>query len=254
MALKTLSLILYVAYHTMQPCEQVFQESAKAANPYMDVKANKESLEEFAKAACETSNPDALWLIAQQETNFRFEVLRINGTEPKVLYDQEARDYLNSIRNTKDKDLANVDVGLLQFNWFWHKAGFRNNPTLAFSPKAQVEYFLKKFGNEIAERCNEQWVGCYHNQSNVSISQRYQNSISSKNKVLAEHMFDYLNTFRQNLSREERKVLPSFNKKDFLKVLEAHQELALPQKMIRPFGDDSPNFDTHLIQAAGTES
>jgi hypothetical protein len=238
----------------MQPCEQVFKETAKAANPYSDFSKSEEALSEFAKAACKTSNPDALWLIAQQETNFRFEIVRINGAESRILYDQEARDYLNSVRTTKDKDLANVDIGVLQFNWFWHKGAFRNNVNTAFSPKAQVEYFIKKFGNEIAERCNDQWIGCYHNQSNAEISARYQSRILNKNKILAEQMFKYINDFRAKLSADERKILPGFRKQDFFKVMEAHQDLALPHQEILPFVDSSPNFDTHLIEAANAQS
>ena len=85
MPLKTMSLILYTAYQTMQPCALVFQETAKAANPKTDFSADQVLLEEFAKAACETSNPDMLWQLAQQESGFRFNIVRLNNGEDFVI-------------------------------------------------------------------------------------------------------------------------------------------------------------------------
>jgi hypothetical protein len=238
MPLKSLSLILYAAYHSLQPCETVFQETAKTANPTINFKDEQPYLAEFAKAACKTSNPDVLWLIAQQESNFRFTIVRDNGPQPKLYRGQEARDFLKTLNSVADDPRPNVDIGVLQFNWGWHKEGFQNNTDAALSPKKQVEYFLKRFGDEIYRRCEDQWVGCYHNQTNQERANRYQSAVLKKGKTLALQSLYYLRTYRKQLSDAERQLLPLVKKDEFYRIFETAQGFPLPRRHILHFVDD----------------
>ncbi|HYX35401.1 MAG TPA: hypothetical protein VE954_20080 [Oligoflexus sp.] len=254
MALNSLSLILYAAYHSLQPCEVVFQETAKSANPSVNFKVEQPYLEEFAKAACKTSNPDVLWLIAQQESNFRFTIVRANGPEPKIYRGDEALAFLKNLKDAPTVGRPNIDIGALQFNWGWHKEGFQNDPMAALSPRKQVDYFLKTFGGEIYRRCANQWVGCYHNQTDQARANRYQSAVLKKGKTLALHSLLYLRTYRSQLAASERQLLPMVKKDDFYKIFETAQGFPLPRRHIFHFVDDNPeqnqdplkeiNFDT----------
>lgn len=238
MALQSLSLLLYAAYVSLQPCETLFTETAKSANPKMNWSAEEPYLREFAKAACQTSNPDVLWLIAQQESNFRFQIIRVNGETPKVLEGDEARALLESMRRNPEANPKNVDIGVLQINWLWHQKGFSQNPELALSPARQVDYFLKEFGVEIERRCDERWVGCYHNQSDPVRSQRYQQAVLKKGKVLALQALYAIRSHRKGLTAEERKVMPAVKKDEFYRVFDSVGGFPLPQKQILHFVDD----------------
>lgn len=242
MPLKALSLIMYAAYNAMLPCEAVFQETAKAANPAIDFAIEQPYLEEFAKAACQTSNPDILWLIAQQESNFRFAIVRENGPTPHIHKGRDAVDFLKRFKAASEDPNSgmsrNFDIGVLQFNWNWHSDGFKNDPTKALSPRKQVDYFLRKFGSEIFRRCDERWVGCYHNQTDSERAMRYQTAVVKKGKTLALRTLTFLRDYRQSMTAEERKLLPIVLKEDFYKVFELAKTLPLPRKQILHFTDD----------------
>jgi hypothetical protein len=248
MALKSLSLILYAAYHSLQPCEKVFQETAKAANPSVNFSVEQPYLEEFAKAACKTSNPDVLWLIAQQESNFRFTIVRENGPEPKIHHGEDAVAFLKTLKGLPADARPNVDIGALQFNWGWHKEGFQNDPLAALSPRKQVDYFLKRFGSEIYRRCKDQWVGCYHNQKDQDKANRYQKAVMKKGKTLAIQSLYYLRTYRSQIVESERQLLPVVRKDDFYKIFETAQGLPLPRRHIFHFVDDKPEQNQNPVQ------
>jgi hypothetical protein len=252
MELKSLSLILYAAYHSLQPCETIFQETAKAANPTVNFKVEQPYLEEFAKAACKTTNPDVLWLIAQQESNFRFTIIRENGEDAKIHQGEEAIQYLRNLRRTRREQRVNVDIGVLQFNWAWHKDGFKNDPLLALSPKKQVDYFLKRFGDEIYRRCEDQWVGCYHNQRDQKRANRYQAAVLKKGKLLAMHSLYFLRNHRKQLADSERRLLPLVKKEEFYRIFETAQGFPLPRRHLFDFVDDKPvqnqNQDQELLK------
>jgi len=242
MPLKTLSLLFYAAYNAMQPCEVVFQETAKAANPSIDYAIEQPYLEEFAKAACRTSNPDVLWLLAQQETNFRFAIVRENGPTPTIHQGKDAVEFLKGFKaaNT-DPDSThsqNIDIGVLQFNWNWHSEGFKNDPMKALSPATQVDYFLQKYGTEIYRRCDDKWVGCYHNQTDKERSTKYQSSVTKKGKTLALRALTFLRDHRKLMSKEEKALLPLIRKEEFYKVFEMAKTFPLPRKQILTFADD----------------
>ncbi len=242
MALKTLSLLFYAAYNAMQPCELVFQETARAANPSLDYSIEQPYLEEFAKAACQTSNPDVLWLLAQQETNFRFAIVRENGPVPLIHEGKDAVEFLKKFKtenaNPDSTASRNIDIGVLQFNWNWHSEGFKNDPLKAISPSKQVDYFLQKYGTEIYKRCDDQWVGCYHNQIDKERGTRYQSAVMKKGKTLALRALSYLRDHRALMSKEEKALLPLIRKDEFYQVFEVAKTFPLPRKQILQYADD----------------
>ena len=220
MALPAMSIILYTALQSMQPCEKVFADTAKAANPTF--KSDEQAyLEEFAKASCETSNPDILWLLALQETNFRFVIVRQNrGQNFKITQGAEA---IRTLKELKMKSRSatppslNVDIGVMQFNWRWHGQAFGNDPLSAISPKRQVNYFLEKYSRTIYSVCEKGWVGCYHNQSNVKLSTQYQKDITKKTRTLADKSLTFLREHRGQLNGEILGTLPPVIPSDIFK-------------------------------------
>jgi len=232
MALSTLGIILYVAYQSMQPCEKVFVDLAKISNPGLESNYEQVYLEEFATAACETSNPDALWLLAKQESNFRFMIVRENARKAKI---HEGQDAINFLAEMKKKPKAaryqSIDIGALQFNWKWHKGAFENDPIAALSPTTQVNYFIKKYSNEIFKRCEDRWVGCYHNQADEQIGAKYQASVVKRNKKFTLISLNYLNGFRLAMNPDERAKLPAIEKEDFYRVFEIAKSFPLPKKV-----------------------
>ncbi|MDQ3230374.1 MAG: hypothetical protein M3Q07_01025, partial [Pseudobdellovibrionaceae bacterium] len=160
----TLSVILYAAAHAGQNCETVFQETAAKVNPNVMTNGERPYLEELASAACQTTNPDIIWQIVNQESSFRFVIARDNSEEGGRVYRGAAAiNFLKDLRRksprSKEK-AASVDIGAMQFNWAWHQDSFGRDPLRMLSPAAQVEYLLEKFGEHIYQRCSSKWVGC----------------------------------------------------------------------------------------------
>lgn len=252
MALKTLSLILYAAYHSQMPCEKVFVDTAKAANPSVDFATEESQLTEFAKAACETSNPDMLWLIAQQESNFRFNIVRENGETPKIHTGKDAVQFLKDLKAQGDgAATANVDIGALQFNWRWHKDGFRKDPLVAVSPRQQVEYFVKQYGQEVSRRCEDRWVGCYHHQTNADRADKYQSAIAKKNKKFVLLTLYFMRDQRKLMTSDERKMLPQIVKEDFYKVFQISTTFPLPYKQIMNIVNEGEHLPRSFNEAEG---
>lgn len=220
MATPAMSIILYTALQTMQPCEKVFADTAMASNPNFRME-EKALLDDFAKEACATSFPDILWLLALQETNFRFVIVRENfGKDFRITQGSEA---IQTLKALKEKSAGpnppshNVDIGVMQFNWRWHGENFGKDPMLALSPKRQVKYFIEKYSRYIYQVCDQSWVGCYHNQANVTLSSKYQNDIKKKTVVLVSHTLRYLKENRQKLTGEQLDKLPPVKLADLRK-------------------------------------
>lgn len=233
MSLEAMSIILYTALQTMQPCEKVFADTAKATNPTFKVEEQAQ-LEEFAKAACATSNPDILWLLAYQETNFRFVIVRENHpTDFKITRGAEA---IKVLKELKRKTLAkiptslNVDIGVMQFNWRWHGQAFKNDPLVAVSPKKQVQYFMDNYSRYIYDTCKGSWVGCYHNQSNTKLSSNYQKDITKKTVKLTEKSLDFLRHYRGLLNGEELTSLPPVIPQDIYQIFANTRKFPKPVK------------------------
>lgn len=227
MSSVTLSVILYAAIHSGQSCETVFQETARAANPGALLKAEQPYLQELAHAACQTNNPDIIWQIVQQESNFRFLIVRQNAGR-RIYRGEEALQYLDRLaRNEAD---SNVDVGVMQLNWAWHSEGFRKNPNLMLAPAKQVDYLLDHYGDFIVRRCEERWVGCYHHPYDPVSAARYEKLVQKRGRLLAAETLDFLESSRKAMSPEQKAVLPLIVREEIFEVLDQAKDQPLPQK------------------------
>ncbi len=227
MSSVTLSVILYAAIHSGQSCEKVFEETARTANPGTVLKAEEPYLQELAIAACQTNNPDIIWQIVQQESNFRFLIVRQNAGK-RVYRGEEALQYLD--RLAKGEADTNVDVGVMQLNWTYHRAGFNNSPKQMLLPAEQVDYLLDTFGDFIVRRCSERWIGCYHNPSNQRSAKRYEKLVQKRGKLLAAETIDFLEETRLSMSAEQKADLPPIRREEILEVLNQTRERPLPEK------------------------
>lgn len=230
--IHTLGLILYAAHFSMQPCNTVFIDLAMASNPALKAGVEQVQLESFAEAACETSNPDMLWLLAKQESNFRFFIVRENKKVAKIHEGQDAVNLLAKLKHDPDSTrYQGIDIGVMQFNWRWHRKGFGDDPLTAVDPAAQVKYFLNKYSGEIFNRCANRWVGCYHNQGNSGLASRYQKSVGTRNKKFTMLVLQYLSDRRQALAQEGQVNLPYIEKDEFYRVFEISKSFPLPRKL-----------------------
>jgi hypothetical protein len=226
---SSFGVIFYVAVHTGQSCELAFREMALATGLRMSEAKEASQLKEFAEASCRTSNPDILWQLAYQESNFRFAIARENlGAGLANLYQGEAA--MTFLRAFTPFDLSrNVDIGVLQMNWAYHHNGFQDDPIKALSPSAQVRYFLKSFSPEIFERCHGRWVGCYHTTNDKARAQKYEQDVLEKGRILRLHALRYLRKVRGDLPPRSRQALPTIQKDDVDNLLAFAREVPIPQ-------------------------
>ncbi len=248
MEVQAMSILLYTALQSMQPCEKVFVDTAMASNPKFALE-EKTYLEEFAKASCNTSNPDALWLLAYQETNFRFLIVRENlGKDFKITRGNEAIKTLKRLKAETAKDKVanlNVDIGVMQFNWRWHGANFEKDPLAALSPKKQVKYLIEKFSPYIYDACDIAWIGCYHNQANVELTGKYFTSVFKKAETLTSLSLKFLKVNRSRLSGEQLDQLPP------VRVADIKQSLAYTRSFPRP---EQKVYEPSVAEIAQTQT
>jgi hypothetical protein len=242
----TLSVILYAAAHAGQNCETVFQETAAKVNPSILSNGERPYLEELAYSACQTTNPDIIWQIVNQESSFRFVIARDNATEGGRVYRGPAAiDFLKDLRKKSRRNpekAASVDIGAMQFNWSWHQDGFGKDPMRMLSPGAQVEYLLEKFGEHIYQRCSRQWVGCYHNASDRERGLAYQTAVQKKGRILQLQALYYLKGALKEMSPEQKASLPRLRKEEFFQVLNQSRAIPLPEREIRRFVINPPSL------------
>jgi hypothetical protein len=238
MAPITLSVILYAAAHAGQNCETVFRQTAAKVNPEVNSPSERPYLEELATAACQTTNPDIIWQIVNQESSFRFVIARDNDDEGKVYRGPAALSFLKDLRKKSRKNAekqANVDIGAMQFNWSWHQGGFGRDAVRMLSPAAQVDYLLDKFGETIYQRCLHKWVGCYHNASDRQRGSAYQSAVLKKGRVLQLEALYYIQESRRNMNPELKALLPRIRKEEFYQVLSQTRDIPLPEKEFQRF-------------------
>lgn len=241
----TLSVILYAAAHAGQNCETVFQETAAKVNPAVNSELERPYLEELASAACQTTNPDIIWQIVNQESSFRFVIARDNSGEGRTYRGAEAISFLKDLKKKSRRypeKSANVDIGAMQFNWAWHQEGFGRDPLRMLSPAAQIDYLLEKFGETIYQRCLNKWVGCYHNAKDSERGSRYQSQVLKKGRILQLQALYYLKTSLKDMSPEQKASLPRIRKEEFYQVLSLSRDMPLPEKDIRRFVINPPNL------------
>ena len=128
-------------------------------------------------------NPDHIWLIAYNESRFRFEVINLNNS-PKAFYGRKAINYLRKLDKQRN---TNVDIGIMQINWKWHNKDFAKNPFQMLRPKQQIKFIKNKFKPQLIKSCGDKWVGCYHSKSKHH-KYRYIRNIYRAAKVLEKHL------------------------------------------------------------------
>lgn len=146
-------------------------------------------IDELAEAACRTNNPDIVWQIASVETGFNFEVVRFNSTAT-ILTGEGAKNYLEKLKvNNKP---INIDIGIMQVNWFYHRSYFDNDPLRILQPRNQVGFLVERMAPMLNRYCKKQWIGCYHNPANGERAKIYNRSILSARKRLEKKALAYL--------------------------------------------------------------
>ena len=211
--LAAASMIIYASVHTGQSCEKVFVDSVKEIRKSHMSRAELPKLKRFAKAACETSNPDIFWQIAKQESSFRFNIVRVNK-QAKVIQKDEA---INYVKDLKKSQLAhNADIGVMQINWYWHRKGFKYDPVKMLDPAEQVKYIQANMAPNMAKRCSvDSWVGCYHNPSNKKRASNYQSKVKKSARLLTMTLLHYMKRTLAKMPKNQKDKLPVVKKKDF---------------------------------------
>lgn len=185
-----LSIIALTAALTGNPCEDVFENVVKQQIPFDRQLKESVYITDLANSACKTSNPDIVWQITRVETNFHFEILRFNNTN-KVLKGEKAIDYLLKIEETKHP--VNIDVGIMQVNWYWHRKNFENSTMHMLRPANQVDYLVNTMAPIVRRHCRRNWIGCYHNPANGPRAERYNKWINGARRSLAKASLAYIN-------------------------------------------------------------
>jgi hypothetical protein len=227
-AASSFGVIFYVALHTGQPCDLAFRDMAKAAG-FKTVERSEEILmQEFALAACQTTNPDILWQLAYQESSFRFEIATENvGVGMANIYQGTAA--VRFLKNLGPHERnRNIDIGVMQYNWAWHNQGFQGDALRALSPREQVRHFLKSFSGEIFVRCQGRWVGCYHSSNDKNRAQKYERDVVEKGRILRLHALRYLRQVRGDMPQPARQTLPPIMQDDIDKLIAFARGVPIP--------------------------
>lgn len=152
--------IQYVAKKRKIPCYELFLASAGRATSNKLPADERILMMDFAKAACQTKNPDILWQIAHVETAFKIRVIHIEGKT--VLMGDNAEEYLKR-GLPKNK---NVDIGPLQINWRANGSKWGYNPIQYLSGSFSVNFLSNKILKNYVSSCGIKWINCYHSYDN----------------------------------------------------------------------------------------
>jgi hypothetical protein len=186
--IATASIILATALSSGKPCETVFKDLTYEAFPAVKAANEQAYMNKLSVAACETANPDIIWQIVSIETGFRFKIVRINSSE-EVLQGEDAVAYLEELQMSAEA--MNVDVGVMQFNWYWHGRNFAKDPVKMLDPARQVAYLNHVFAPALKKQCGDAWIGCYHNAANKQRAKSYEALINKSRRILDQHAKEY---------------------------------------------------------------
>jgi hypothetical protein len=150
----------YVAKERNIPCHVLFLAAAGKATSNKLPADERLLMWDFAKAACQTKNPDILWQIAHVESSFKIRVIHIEGKT--VMTGVEAEDYLKK-GLTKNK---NVDIGPLQINWRANGSKWGYEPIQYLSGSFSVDFLSNKILKTYVNSCGLKWINCYHSYDN----------------------------------------------------------------------------------------
>ncbi len=150
----------YVAKERNIPCHVLFLAAAGKATSNKLPADERILMMDFAKAACQTQNPDILWQIAHVESRFKIRVINIEGKT--VLTGVEAQNYLKK-GLPKNK---NVDIGPLQINWRANGSKWGYEPIKYLSGTFSVNFLSNKILKTYVRSCGLKWINCYHSYDN----------------------------------------------------------------------------------------
>lgn len=175
----------YVAKMRDIPCHVLFLAAAGKATSNNLPADERVLMLNFAKAACNTQNPDILWQIAHVESSFKIRIINIGGK--KTLIGEKAKEFLlNGISN----DL-NVDIGPLQINWRANGSKFKFEPISYLSGDFSVSFLANNILKNYVSSCGTKWINCYHSY-NSERGQQYRQKIESSGIKLRKILLSYL--------------------------------------------------------------
>ena len=190
------SLIAYVASTTGLSCQHVFLEAIVRTTPrVVRTRSEHDELKIFAYESCRTQNPDALWIIARQETGFRFNIIRFNmrSGAGKVVEGEKAIAAKKQIQSeidagSKRARQLNADIGVMQVNLGYHGKSFGHNLANMMDPRAQVRFVTENFVNTLYKTCGKEWSACYHSGTEWRKA-KYSKSLEGIRKSLVSTLF-----------------------------------------------------------------
>lgn len=177
--------IVYISKKRKIPCHEIFLAAAgKATNGKLPPDERLEILN-FAKAACDSNNPDIIWQIAHVESAFKMKVVHIDGKS--VLTGENAKKYLlNGLLKNE-----NVDIGPLQINWRANGSRFDYHPSDFLNGEFSVDFLKKHILKDYVLSCKENWINCYHSY-NKTKGNKYREKIQKSGVKLKEILSGYL--------------------------------------------------------------
>ena len=226
------SLILLTSLYTGKPCTEVFSELALERMTKKNRLEERAYVEELSSHACMTSNPDLVWQIAMVETGFQFRIIRFNRGKGVVWRGAKAQRYLDTLKASRRA--TNLDIGVMQVNWYWHRSFFDNDPVAMMRPKNQIRYLVQKMGPLLSRICKDKWLGCYHNPANGPRAKKYNRSVKAARKVLKDST---LALIEDSLSSEDESRYLS--QKQVLDFFDAARYQGHPRLSYRNIGSSS---------------
>ena len=175
----------YVSKERNIPCHVLFLAAAGKATSNKLPADERILIMNFAKAACQTKNPDILWQIAHVESSFKIKVIHIDGKTVKTGADAE-----NYLKNGLPKN-KNVDIGPLQINWRANGSKWGYEPIQYLSGAFSVDFLSNKILKTYVNSCGLKWINCYHSY-NYDRGIGYRGKIVSSGLRLREILKSYL--------------------------------------------------------------
>lgn len=169
--------ISYTSHSSHLSCSLLFSTTASQATNQNFTKSEKNSFRPFARAACQTQNPDIIWEIAYVESKFKQHIVAVNGKE--ILMNKEAFHFLRH----GITENSNVDIGPLQINWKANGTHWHYKPEKFMDGKFSVEFLSTKILNTYVTSCHNAWIQCYHSK-NKKLGAEYLANIKNARKKL----------------------------------------------------------------------
>ncbi len=177
--------ISYVSKQTGLSCEILFMTTASKIMSKSLNAVEKNSFYDFSKTACETENPDIIWQITQVESNFKQQIILIDGK--KLMTDEDAVNYLKKGLSKN----SNVDIGPLQINWRANGSRWRYQPENFLDGGFSVHFLADRILKTYVQTCQGRWVECYHSYKK-NLGEDYSQKINKSGLLLRKLLAAFL--------------------------------------------------------------